>query len=112
MKNKDTFRFKIVEETSAELCDDLKTIRKSSVYFLYRKVSWLLGGWQIVLNDKTYFSEFRERFYSAEDARQRAYEYVNQALKNRKIDAAKKKLKDELKTKVKIISDFEINADS
>ena len=108
MKNKDTFRFKIVEETSAELCDDLKTIRKSSVYFLYRKVSWLLGGWQIVLNDKTYLPEFG----SAEDARQRAYEYVNRALKNRKIDAAKKKLKDELKTKVKIISDFEINADS
>jgi hypothetical protein len=107
MKNKDTFRFKIVEETSAELCDDLKTIRKSSVYFLYRKVSWFLGGWQAVLS-KSYFPEFG----SAEDARQRAYEYVNRALKNRKIDAAKKKLKDELKTKVKIISDFEINADS
>ncbi len=106
MKNKDIFRFKIVEETSAELCNDLKTIRKSSVYFLYRKVSWFLGGWTPVLNERC-----MPEFGSAEDARKRAYDYVNRVLNSRKRDAAEKNLKDELKTKIKIVDDFRINTD-
>lgn len=105
MRNKDTVRFRIVEITSAELCDDLETVKKTTIYHLYRKVSWLLGNWQIVLNDKTYLPEF----YSVEDARQRAYKYVRFLLENRKRDVAKKKMKNELKTTIKIVVDFECN---
>lgn len=44
MKNKNTFRFKIVEETTGHLSDDLKTVIKNSTYYLYvnrpRMNSW------------------------------------------------------------------------
>ena len=76
MKNKDTFRFKIVEETTGFLSDDLKTVKKNSTYYLYMKVSWFLGGWLKIMPK----CDYCESFASIEGAKNRAHEYVENIL--------------------------------
>lgn len=105
MKNKNTFRFKIVEETTGHLSNDLKTVIKNSTYYLYMKVSWFLGGWlQITPNDDIYDS-----FDTIEEAKNRAHEYVENILEDMRVEEAKKRLKKELKTTTKVIVEFEID---
>ena len=111
MKNKDTFRFKIVEETSGTLSGDLKTVIKNSTYYLYLKVSWFCGGWwQIMPNVDDWVDNWVDgSFVSVEAAKNRAHEYVENILESRRVEEAKKRLKKELKTTTKIIVDFEID---
>ena len=90
MKNKNTFRFKIVEETTGHLSNDLKTVIKNSTYYLYMKVSWFLGGWlQIMPKGDDYDLDGPESFDTIEEA--------------------KKRFKKELKTTTKVIVTFEID---
>jgi hypothetical protein len=77
MKNKNVFRFKIVEETSGTLSDDLKTVIKTSTYYLYMKVSWFLGGWLQIMpkyDDDDYDLDWLyESFDTIEEAKNRAH---------------------------------------
>lgn len=110
MKNKNTFRFKIVEETTGHLSDDLKTVIKNSTYYLYMKVSWFLGGWlQIVPKGHDYDLDWPDSFDSIEAAKNRAHEYVENILEDMRIEEAKKRFKKELKTTTKVIVTFEID---
>ena len=110
MKNKNTFRFKIVEETTGHLSDDLKTVIKNSTYYLYMKVSWFLGGWlQIMPKGDDYDLDGPESFDTIEEAKNRAHEYVENILDDMRIEEAKKRLKKELKTTTKVIVYFEID---
>ena len=104
MKNKDTFRFKIVEETTGFLSEDLKTVKKNSTYYLYMKVSWFLGGWLKIMPK----CDYCESFASIEGAKNRAHEYVENILEDMRIEEAKKRFKKELKTTTKVIVEFEI----
>lgn len=111
MKNKDTFRFKIVEETTGVLSEDLKTVTKISTYYLYMKVSWFLGGWlQIMPNDGDLIDNWlNDSFDTIEAAKNRAHEYVENILEDMRVEEAKKRLKKELKTTTKVIVEFEID---
>ena len=110
MKNKDTFRFKIVEETTGYLSDDLKTVIKHSTYYLYMKASWFLGGWlQIMPKCDDYDLDCDDSFDTIEAAKNRAHEYVENILEDMRVEEAKKRLKKELKTTTKVIVEFEID---
>lgn len=111
MKNKNVFRFKIVEETSGTLSDDLKTVIKNSTYYLYMKVSWFLGGWLQIMPkwDDDGLDWLYDSFDSIEEAKNRAHEYVENILEDMRIEEAKKGLKKELKTTKKVIVEFEID---
>ena len=111
MKNKNTFRFKIVEETTGRLSEDLKTVIKSSKYYLYVKVSWFLGGWmQLTPNDDDIIDNWLyDSFDTIEAAKNRAHEYVENILEDMRVEEAKKRLKKELKTTTKVIVEFEID---
>lgn len=113
MKNRDTFRFKIVEETTGILSEDLKTVIKNSTYYLYMKVSWFLGGWLQIMpkeNEDDLIDNWIDgSFVSIEAAKNRAHEYVENILEDMRIEEAKKRLKKELKTTTKVIVDFEID---
>lgn len=111
MKNKETFRFKIVEETTGTLSDDLKTVIKNSRYYLYMKVSWFLGGWLRIMPkcDDIIDNWLYGSFDTIEAAKNRAHEYVENILEDMRIEEAKKRLKKELKTTTKVVVDFEID---
>jgi hypothetical protein len=99
-----TFRIKEIIEKHLNL-DDLKTIHVTTKYKLYMKHRFLLLNYW----EETYpfFSEL-DYFVSIDDARKRAEQIVENYIENQKINMALEKVKKELKTTVKIISEFEI----
>lgn len=102
------FRFRIVEEVRHRLAEDLETIESVSSYRLYQKVPWILGNWQRVYH--SYNENGYDYFISVEAAKERALEVVENWKQYQKELNAEKKHKDELKTTVKIVLDFEIPA--
>lgn len=107
MKKVFTFRIKEIIEKQLNL-DDLKTIHVATKYRLYMKHRFLLlNYWEEAY---PFFSELGY-FVSIDDARKRAEEIVENYIENQKINMALEKFKKELKTTVKIISEFEIPID-
>lgn len=109
MKNK-VFAFKIKEIIERNLdLDDLKTIHIIKKYKLYMKQRYLfLNFWEKIR--PYYYCDF-DYFVSIDEARKRAEDIVENCIENRKIDMALEKFRKELKTTVKIISQFEIPTD-
>lgn len=99
-KKDKVFRFRILEKTRQNLSDDLEKIVEDKEYYLYKKVPWFLGSW-LEVYPQEYDGDY---FLSFEDAQRRAFEVVEDE-KHYRIE---KKLKQQLKTTVKIVDDFSI----
>ena len=110
MKNKVfTFKIKEIIERNLDL-DDLKTIHVTKRYELYMKQRCLfLNYWQEIC--PYYTNEVGYIFVSIDEARKRAEDVVENYIENRKIDMALKKFRKELKTTVRIVSEFNISTD-
>lgn len=106
MKEK-TFKFKIQETTCKWLEEDLKTITEHRQYRVFMKVPWYCGKWQLIPNvcDCPYFT-------SLESAKQAIDDKVNTWIAAQKYNDAEERLKDQLKTTVKIVYESEIKVDS
>ncbi len=103
-----TFRIKEIIERNLDL-DDLKTIHVTKKYELYMKQRCLfLNYWQEIC---PYYTNEVGYFVSIDEARQRAEQIVENYIEDRKIDMALEKFRKELKTTVRIVSEFNISAD-
>lgn len=110
MKNKVfTFKIKEIIERNLDLID-LKTIRVTKKYKLYMKQRCLwLNYWEEIY---PYWGKNQLGYFvSIDEARKRAEQVVENCIENRKIDMALEKFRKELKTTVKIVSEFNISAD-
>lgn len=103
-----TFKIKEIIERNLDL-NNLETIHVTKKYELYMKQRLLfLNYWQEIC---PYWRSELSYFVSIDEARQRAEDVVENYIENRKKDMALEKFRKELKTTVRIVSEFNISAD-
>jgi len=107
MKEK-TFKFKIQETSHKWLELDLKTITERKRYRVFLRVPWYCGGWQEVSNPRNGGEDYSD----LESAKQAIDDKVNTWINSQKYNDAEERLKDQLKTTVKIVYENEIKVDS
>lgn len=100
MTKEKVFHFRILEQTEHFL-DEGVVKSDSPRYILYKRVAWILGRWQSI---------YPHYFSTVEDARKRAMDFVDTWKTRQNTLQLEKKHKKELKTTVKIVVDFDINA--
>lgn len=109
MKEK-TFKFKIQETTRKWLEEDLKTITERRQYRVFMKVPWYCGKWQLIPNMRP--SGTCSYFTSLVSAKQAINDKVADWIAAQKYNEAEERLKDQLKTTVKVVYENEIKVDS
>ena len=107
MKEK-TFKFKIQETTRKWLEEDLKTITERRQYRVFMKVPWYCGKWQLIPNIR----QNRAYFADLERAKDAINNKVADWIAAQKYNEAEERLKDQLKTTVKVVYENEIKVDS
>lgn len=100
-----TYKFRISEVTTKKLKGDNKTIAEKTYYKVERKVMF---WWETIKDENPYFVPI-SRFDSEVDAMLAAHNFVKRETESRMKYEAKRNLKKELKTKVKIVRDFNVS---
>ena len=99
MTKEKVFHFRILEKTEHFL-DEGVVKSDPPKYILYQRVAWIIG-WKSI---------YPHSFRTVEGARERAMDFVDAWKTHQNTLQLEKKHKKELKTTVKIVVDFDINA--
>lgn len=99
MTKEKVFHFRILEKTEHFL-DEGVVKSDPPRYILYQRVAWILG-WKSI---------YPHYFSTVEAAKERAMDFVDEWKRHQNTLQLVKKHKKELKTTVKIVVDFDINA--